>query len=148
MAWEQIKFCARKKKLEFIKKASLHFCSFFLSDTMIQVASSFSTEPSLDVVLSSIPARIYEAVHFLQENMDTFMAKVRRLTLSQHLLNCSGSILYLYVYMCVYICVCVYMCVYIYTHIYIYIYMYCGNQESKHPHSLKHLCMATSSGSF
>ncbi|XP_028259627.1 glypican-1 [Parambassis ranga] len=47
-----------------------------LIDTMIQVASSFSTEPSLDVVLSSIPARIYEAVHFLQENMDTFTAKV------------------------------------------------------------------------
>lgn len=59
---------------------------------MIQVASSFSTEPSLDVVLSSIPARIYEAVHFLQENMDTFTAKVRRLTLSQHLLNFPGSI--------------------------------------------------------
>uniref|UniRef100_A0A8C9YD68 Glypican-1 n=1 Tax=Sander lucioperca TaxID=283035 RepID=A0A8C9YD68_SANLU len=35
---------------------------------------------SLDVVLSSIPARIYEAVHFLQENMDTFTTKVRRLT--------------------------------------------------------------------
>ncbi|KAM3619828.1 uncharacterized protein V6R79_014251 [Siganus canaliculatus] len=47
-----------------------------LIDTMIQVASSFSTEPSLDVVLSSIPARIYEAVHFLKENMDTFTAKV------------------------------------------------------------------------
>ncbi|XP_026179553.1 glypican-1-like [Mastacembelus armatus] len=47
-----------------------------LIDTMIQVASSFSTEPSLDVVLSSIPARIYEAVHHLQENMDTFTAKV------------------------------------------------------------------------
>uniref|UniRef100_UPI0037E778E3 glypican-1 n=1 Tax=Semicossyphus pulcher TaxID=241346 RepID=UPI0037E778E3 len=47
-----------------------------LIDTMIQVASSFSMEPSLDVVLSSIPARIYEAVHFLQENMDTFTAKV------------------------------------------------------------------------
>ncbi|KAL7396220.1 hypothetical protein ABVT39_002374 [Epinephelus coioides] len=47
-----------------------------LIDTMIQVASSFSTEPSLDVVLSSIPARIYEAVHYLQENMDTFTAKV------------------------------------------------------------------------
>lgn len=54
---------------------------------MIQVASSFSTEPSLDVVLSSIPARIYEAVHFLQENMDTFTTKVRRLTLSHHLLT-------------------------------------------------------------
>ncbi|XP_041863378.1 glypican-1 [Melanotaenia boesemani] len=47
-----------------------------LIDTMIQVASSFSTEPSLDVVLTSIPARIYEAVHYLQENMDTFTAKV------------------------------------------------------------------------
>ncbi|KAM6921285.1 glypican-1-like [Xenentodon cancila] len=47
-----------------------------LIDTMIQVASSFSTEPSLDVVLSSIPARIYEAVHYLQENMDAFTAKV------------------------------------------------------------------------
>uniref|UniRef100_A0A3P9QBY0 Glypican-1 n=1 Tax=Poecilia reticulata TaxID=8081 RepID=A0A3P9QBY0_POERE len=47
-----------------------------LIDTMIQVASSFSTEPSLDVVLSSIPIRIYEAVHYLQENMDTFTAKV------------------------------------------------------------------------
>ncbi|TKS75176.1 Glypican-1 Secreted glypican-1 [Collichthys lucidus] len=46
-----------------------------LIDTMIQVASSFSMEPSLDVVLSSIPARIYEAVHFLQENMDAFTAK-------------------------------------------------------------------------
>ncbi|KAK5906923.1 hypothetical protein CesoFtcFv8_004825 [Champsocephalus esox] len=47
-----------------------------LIDTMIQVASSFSTEPSLDVVLSSIPARIYEAVHFLQENLDKFTDKV------------------------------------------------------------------------
>ncbi|KAM4548002.1 glypican-1-like [Odontesthes bonariensis] len=45
-------------------------------DTMIQVASSFSTEPSLDVVLSTIPARIYEAVHYLQENMNTFTTKV------------------------------------------------------------------------
>lgn len=49
---------------------------------MIQVVSSFSTEPSLDVVLSSIPARIYEAVHFQQQNMDTFTAKVRCLSLS------------------------------------------------------------------
>uniref|UniRef100_A0A673C741 Glypican-1 n=1 Tax=Sphaeramia orbicularis TaxID=375764 RepID=A0A673C741_9TELE len=47
-----------------------------LIDTMIQVASSFSTEPSLDVVLSSIPARIFEAVYYLQENMETFTAKV------------------------------------------------------------------------
>ncbi|KAM9848290.1 glypican-1 [Aulostomus maculatus] len=47
-----------------------------LIDTMIQVASSFSTKPSLDVVLSSIPVRISEAVHFLLENMETFTAKV------------------------------------------------------------------------
>ncbi|XP_068599616.1 glypican-1 [Brachionichthys hirsutus] len=47
-----------------------------LIDTMIQVASSFSMEPSLDVVLSSIPARIYEAIQSLRENMDTFTAKV------------------------------------------------------------------------
>uniref|UniRef100_A0A3P9LY19 Glypican-1 n=1 Tax=Oryzias latipes TaxID=8090 RepID=A0A3P9LY19_ORYLA len=36
-------------------------------------------EPSLDAVLSSIPARIYEAVHYLQENMNTFTTKVRHL---------------------------------------------------------------------
>ncbi|XP_076010676.1 glypican-1-like [Genypterus blacodes] len=47
-----------------------------LIDTMIQVASSFSMEPSLDVVLSSIPARIFEAVRYLQDNMDAFSAKV------------------------------------------------------------------------
>uniref|UniRef100_A0A3P9KE65 Glypican-1 n=1 Tax=Oryzias latipes TaxID=8090 RepID=A0A3P9KE65_ORYLA len=50
-----------------------------LIDTMIEVVSSFSTEPSLDAVLSSIPARIYEAVHYLQENMNTFTTKVRHL---------------------------------------------------------------------
>lgn len=44
---------------------------------MIQVASSFSMEPSLDVVLSSIPVRIYEAIQYLKENMDSFTAKVR-----------------------------------------------------------------------
>lgn len=47
-----------------------------LIDVMMQVVSSFSAAPSLDVVLDSIPARIYEAVHFLQDNMDTFTAKV------------------------------------------------------------------------
>ncbi|XP_047443991.1 glypican-1-like isoform X2 [Mugil cephalus] len=47
-----------------------------LIDNMIQVASSFSTEPSLDVVLSSIPAQIYEAVRYLQDNIDTFTTKV------------------------------------------------------------------------
>lgn len=47
-----------------------------LIDTMIQVASSFSTEPSLDVVLSSIPSQILEAVNYLTSNMDAFTAKV------------------------------------------------------------------------
>ncbi|XP_061540524.1 glypican-1-like isoform X1 [Phycodurus eques] len=47
-----------------------------LIDTMIQVASSFSTEPSLDVVLSSIPAQIFEGVRLLKENIDTFSAKL------------------------------------------------------------------------
>ncbi|XP_053710667.1 glypican-1-like [Synchiropus splendidus] len=47
-----------------------------LIDTMIQVVSSFSTDPSLDVALSSIPSRIYEAVRFLLDNMETFTAKV------------------------------------------------------------------------
>lgn len=44
---------------------------------MIQVVASFSMEPSLDVVLSSIPAWIYEAIHYQQENMESFTAKVR-----------------------------------------------------------------------
>ncbi|XP_071369533.1 glypican-1-like [Centroberyx affinis] len=47
-----------------------------LIESMLQVASSFSSEPSLDVVLSSIPVRIFEAVRYLQDNMDTFTAKV------------------------------------------------------------------------
>ncbi|CAL8306311.1 unnamed protein product [Lota lota] len=47
-----------------------------LIDTLLQVAASFSTEPRVDVVLSSIPARIFEAVGYLQDNMDTFAAKV------------------------------------------------------------------------
>lgn len=64
------------------------------TDTMIQVASSFSTEPSLDMVLSSIPARIYEAINFLKENMESFTAKVRlcviadRLSCLKHLHCC------------------------------------------------------------
>lgn len=50
-----------------------------LIDTLLQVASSFSTEPSLDLVLSSIPMRIFEAVGYLQDNMDTFTAKVHQM---------------------------------------------------------------------
>lgn len=59
------------------KQVNIHFFFYIYVDTMIQVASSFSTDPSLDVVLSSIPAQIYEAIHLLKENMDTFTAKVR-----------------------------------------------------------------------
>lgn len=66
--------------------ASKSSYSFIHVDTMIQVASSFSTEPSLDVVLSSIPAQIYEAIHLLKENMDTFTAKVSFI-LSQYLIR-------------------------------------------------------------
>ncbi|KAJ3599764.1 hypothetical protein NHX12_033720 [Muraenolepis orangiensis] len=47
-----------------------------LIDTLLQVASTFSSEPSLDVVLSSIPTAVLQAVRHLQDNMDTFTAKV------------------------------------------------------------------------
>lgn len=53
---------------------------------MIQVASSFSTDPNLDVVLSSIPAQIYGAIRLLKENMDSFTAKVS-LILAQCLIS-------------------------------------------------------------
>ncbi|XP_024661399.1 glypican-1 [Maylandia zebra] len=69
-------YCANVMKGCLANQADLNPEWQNLIDTMIQVASSFSTEPSLDVVLSSIPVRIYEAVHYLQENMDAFTAKV------------------------------------------------------------------------
>ncbi|XP_069009191.1 glypican-1 [Embiotoca jacksoni] len=69
-------YCANVMKGCLANQADLDPEWHNLIDTMIQVASSFSTEPSLDVVLSSIPARIYEAVQYLQENMDSFTAKV------------------------------------------------------------------------
>ncbi|XP_029905541.1 glypican-1 [Myripristis murdjan] len=47
-----------------------------LIDVMLQVVASFGAEPSVDVVLSSIPVRIFEAVRYLQDNMDAFTAKV------------------------------------------------------------------------
>lgn len=47
-----------------------------LMDTMLQVASSFSVEPSIDVVISSIPLRMAEAIVYLQENLETFTTKV------------------------------------------------------------------------
>ncbi|XP_026861305.2 glypican-1 [Electrophorus electricus] len=47
-----------------------------LVDTMLQVAFSFGTEPSMDVVLHSIPVRISEAVLHLQENMEHYISKV------------------------------------------------------------------------
>lgn len=55
---------------------------------MIQVASSFSTEPSLDVVLSSIPTRIFEAVYYLKDNMDSFTAKVETQRFCKEQLSC------------------------------------------------------------
>ncbi|XP_027883722.1 glypican-1-like [Xiphophorus couchianus] len=69
-------YCSNVMKGCLANQADLNPVWQELIDTMIQVASSFSTEPSLDVVLSSIPIRIYEAVHYLQQNMDTFTAKV------------------------------------------------------------------------
>ncbi|KAF7653262.1 hypothetical protein LDENG_00085280 [Lucifuga dentata] len=70
------KYCSNVMKGCLANQADLDTEWQNLIDTMIQVASSFSTEPSLDVVLSSIPARIFEAVRYLQDNMDAFTAKV------------------------------------------------------------------------
>lgn len=43
---------------------------------MLQVAASFGSEPSMDVVLQSIPVRISEAVLHMQENMAIYTNKV------------------------------------------------------------------------
>lgn len=43
---------------------------------MLQVAASFGSEPSMDVVLHSIPVRISEAVLHMQENMELYTIKV------------------------------------------------------------------------
>lgn len=69
-------YCANVMKGCLANQADLNSEWQNLIDTMIQVASSFSTEPSLDVVLSSIPTRIFEAVYYLKDNMDSFTAKV------------------------------------------------------------------------
>ncbi|KAI4872919.1 hypothetical protein NFI96_005301 [Prochilodus magdalenae] len=47
-----------------------------LVDTMLQVASSFGSEPSMDVILHSIPVRISEAVLHMQENIELYTSKV------------------------------------------------------------------------
>ncbi|XP_062869404.1 glypican-1 [Trichomycterus rosablanca] len=47
-----------------------------LIDSMLQVASSFGSEPSMDVVLHSIPVKISEAVLHMQENMELYTSKV------------------------------------------------------------------------
>lgn len=52
------------------------------SETMLQVASSFGAEPSMDTVIYSIPVRISEAVLAMQENMEIYTSKVRSLKLS------------------------------------------------------------------
>lgn len=44
---------------------------------MLQVAASFGSEPSMDMVLHSIPVRISEAVLHMQENMELYTIKVR-----------------------------------------------------------------------
>ncbi len=49
---------------------------------MLQVASSFGAEPSMDTVIYSIPVRISEAVLTMQENMEIYTSKVRTLKLS------------------------------------------------------------------
>lgn len=65
---------------------------------MIQVVSSFSTEPSLDVVVSSIPAQIFEAVRLLKENVETVSAKV---SLIEHFfLNTMPSVTHYIQYVC------------------------------------------------
>ncbi|XP_072770793.1 glypican-1-like [Nerophis lumbriciformis] len=69
-------YCSNVMKGCLANQADLHPEWQNLIDTMIRVASSFSTEPSLDVVLSAVPAQIFEAVHILQENFDTYTAKV------------------------------------------------------------------------
>ncbi|KAK6314116.1 hypothetical protein J4Q44_G00155750 [Coregonus suidteri] len=47
-----------------------------LVDTMLQVASSFSADPSVDVVIYSLPLRISEAILYMQENTEVFTSKV------------------------------------------------------------------------
>ncbi|XP_034035393.1 glypican-1 [Thalassophryne amazonica] len=69
-------YCANVMKGCLANQADLNSEWQNLIDTMIQVASSFSTEPSLDVVVSSIPAQIYEAMRYLQNNMNTFTDRV------------------------------------------------------------------------
>uniref|UniRef100_A0A673N9K5 Glypican-1 n=1 Tax=Sinocyclocheilus rhinocerous TaxID=307959 RepID=A0A673N9K5_9TELE len=44
-------------------------------ETMLQVASSFGAEPSMDTVIYSIPVRISEAVLAMQENMEIYTSK-------------------------------------------------------------------------
>lgn len=44
---------------------------------MLQVATSFGAEPSMDTVIYSIPVRISEAVLAMQENMEIYTSKVR-----------------------------------------------------------------------
>ncbi|XP_049588010.1 glypican-1 isoform X1 [Syngnathus scovelli] len=71
-----VNYCSNVMKGCLANQADLNPEWHNLIDTMIQVASSFSTEPGLDVVLSSIPSQIFQAVGLLKENIDTFSAKV------------------------------------------------------------------------
>uniref|UniRef100_A0A4W5KBE5 Glypican-1 n=1 Tax=Hucho hucho TaxID=62062 RepID=A0A4W5KBE5_9TELE len=47
-----------------------------LVDTLLQVASSFSADPSVDVVIYSLPLRISEAILYMQGNTEVFTSKV------------------------------------------------------------------------
>ncbi len=60
----------------------MHTLYLSQSETMLQVASSFGAEPSMDTVIYSIPVRISEAVLTMQENMEIYTSKVRTLKLS------------------------------------------------------------------
>ncbi|XP_056132740.1 glypican-1-like [Lampris incognitus] len=71
-------YCANVMKGCLANQADLDTEWHNLIETMLKVAYSFSTEPSLDVVLSSIPLRILEAVKYMQDNMESFTVKVHQ----------------------------------------------------------------------
>ena len=75
-------------------------CVCVCSNTMMQVGSRLSAEPSIDVVISSIPLHLSEAIASLQENLQAFTVKVPR----------PLSLLWLFsdgVCACMTVCVCV-----------------------------------------
>ncbi|XP_026091559.1 glypican-1-like [Carassius auratus] len=71
-----VNYCKNVMKGCFANQADLDTEWQSLIETMIQVASSFGAEPSMDTVIYSIPVRISEAVLTLQENMEIYTSKV------------------------------------------------------------------------